>query len=110
MKFALSTTVLLLMGSTALASVQVNNCWGNSGGCKQGGGQTTKVKGGRRSLQELFRRDPDFEFAMGILGMPSLDRPARCIFAYMKPFHSSKCKQRRKDRRPDRRRYQKRNC
>ena len=68
MKLILSTGAMLLMSSVALASVQVNNCWGNSGGCKQGGGQTTKVKGGRRSLQALFQRDPDFEFAMGVLG------------------------------------------
>ena len=97
MKFTLSTSVLLLMSSTALASVQVNNCWGNGGGCTQGGAQTTKVKGGRRSLQELFQRDPDFEFAMGILGMICLDELIRPVCTYAKSLHSSKRKRCRKD-------------
>ena len=61
-----SILALLLMSSLGLASVQtqVNQCSGNA---QCGGGQSSKQKG-KRALASLFRRDPDFNFAMHILG------------------------------------------
>jgi len=66
-----SILAVLLMSSLGLASVQtqVNQCSGNA---QCGGGQTSKQKAGKRAIMSLFRRDPEFDFAMSILGkLPS---------------------------------------
>ncbi|MCJ1393663.1 hypothetical protein MMC18_006539 [Xylographa bjoerkii] len=78
MKSTLSALVLLLMSTAALASTkneQTNIIQGSNTG-KVGGDQKNENKVSLeahahvhavRSLKSLFQRDPDFEFAMGIL-------------------------------------------
>ena len=78
MKSTLPVLVLLLMGIEALASTTNSQTYNNngnnnsnSGGSQTGNKITTTVKAHRRTLKSLFQRDPDFEFAMGILGKRS---------------------------------------
>ena len=79
MKTATSALLVLLMSTLALASTkntQITEINGNgntnTNGKQSGNDIRTKlnVNAARRSLSSLFRRDPEFEFAMGILGKP----------------------------------------
>lgn len=73
MKLALPALALLLMGIEALASTTNSQTYNGNNNTNSGGDQTgnrisTQVKVHPRTLKSLFQRDPDFEFAMGILG------------------------------------------
>ena len=119
MKTPTSSLFVLLMSTLALASTtnnQITEIKGNSNSVSNSASgnhikASANVNAARRSLASLFRRDPEFEFAMGILGRLDFSSQENLLLQLLTGFSGrAKCKSCGPNGRSNRGRNSRRNC